>query len=131
MKIRLASPQDETEIRRLLSQDGYAWLRDLDWSAVYPFWLLVEEEKILAMIQMIQGRPVAHLEHLIVDESLPHIKRARAVRTLILSALQILRGAGAQVVAGGIPFKLKHYKKILLKRGGFIVSSGHLVATKI
>ena len=45
----------------------------MDWSEVYPFWLVAEDEKIVGALQIILAKPIGWLEMLVLDTDYPQM----------------------------------------------------------
>lgn len=130
--IRPAYKEDEAVLRHLLEVcDTYHWVDDLDWSEVYPFWALADlKGEIAGAIQICAGKPIGHLEFLLLD-NLSQLDRARVTKALLLNGLQSLKNMGSQVVTGMVPHQEKTYKKMIKNRGGIVVSTGNLMGMKV
>ena len=128
MKIRIAQNEDGPRIGELAAFSGFA-IEGIDWSRVYPFWLVAERDKIIiGALQIILSCPIGWLEMLSVDPELSHIQRAKTTKALVNGGLLSLKRFGAQVAMWSVPFELKSYKKILKKRGAVVTSSGNQLA---
>jgi len=130
IKCRVATPEDAPRIKELLCNKGDEWLRDLDWSNPET-WMVAENGKVEALIQLCPGKPIAHLEHLIINEALSHIEKGKIFKVIMLTCTAALRQTGAELITGSIPFELKAYKEVLQKRGGWVVTSGHMIALRL
>ncbi len=127
MNVRLAQDADGSRIGELARHSGFT-VDGLDWSEVHPFWLVAEREgEIVGAIQIILAKPIGWLEMLVLESDLSHRDRARAVKSLVTAGLTSLKGFGAQLVMGAVPFEEKSYKRALKKRGAVVTSSGNVL----
>ncbi|MES0339848.1 MAG: hypothetical protein ABUK15_07315 [Anaerolineales bacterium] len=111
--IRLARNEDGKRLEELASKQVG---KGLDWSNVYPYWLVAEKEgKIIGCLSVALGKPVGRLDILALDDSLSPHSRSRAVRGLILQGMATLKADGSTACLSVVPFKLKAYKRILKK----------------
>ncbi len=117
MNIRLAKDDDGQRIGELARASGFA-IEGIDWSSVYPHWLVAEHKgELVGAIQVILSKPVGWLEILSVDPDLPHRKKALAVKELTNYGMLSLKAFGSQLVMGVIPNELESYQRVVLKRG--------------
>ena len=131
VEVRLAEDVDGPAIGRLVVQAGFA-VATLDWSKVYPYWLVADrEDRVVGCIQVCMGLPIARLELMATDPELSNRARARVVKALLIHGLAMLKREGAEIAAGVVPGKLKGYQKILLHRGAIIIWSGDLFAKRL
>lgn len=137
MKIRMAQDDDGETIRELVTGAGFS-IDDLDWSRVYPYWLVAESfdkssggAGVIGCIQVCIGLPVGRLEMLGVARVLSDSQRAKAVKALLLYGAATLQQAGAGLAMGVIPFELRAYTKILTRRGVRVVNRGNIVAKRL
>lgn len=128
MNIRLALNEDGSRLRELvaLTQADIEWL---DWSDIYPHWLVAEKnDQIVGCINLAVSKPIGRLDLLAVDPSLGPHARGRTVRALILRGLATLKHAGCSASLSQIPFELKAYKKLLKKHfGAAVIGQGNMV----
>lgn len=118
------------EIKSLVNKAGF--LTKLDWSDIYPFWLVaIAENKIVGCLQVCPGKPVGRLEMLAVDQEYTHQKKAKVVSMLLTVGVRTLKAHGAQMVTGHVGFEDKGYKRMLKKRGCEVISSGNMMAMVI
>ncbi len=130
MKIRIARNEDGSRVGELAKLSGFA-IEGIDWSEVYPFWLVVEDEKIVGALQIILAKPIGWLEMLVLDPDLTPLARARTVKQLASAGMTALKRFGTQIVMFSVPFEEKAYKKILKKRGAVVTSSGNVLAKRL
>lgn len=129
MKIRLAQNDDGPHIGQLARHSGFTV--DMDWSEVYPFWLVAEDEKIIGALQIILAKPIGWLEMLVLNPDLTQTTRARVVRRLASAGMIALKRFGSQVVMFSIPYEEKSYKRALKKRGAVVTSSGNVMCKRL
>lgn len=129
--VRLASNSDGATIHRLVTDSGFA-VEDIDWSVVYPYWLVAEQNgDVVGCIQVCIGVPIGRLEMLSVRADLSHMLRAAIVKSLLLAGAATLKKAGAQMVSGMIPFEMKSYKRLLQRRGCVSIGVGNMMARRL
>lgn len=132
VSIRLAKNEEGTEIYDLVRENGFK-IDGLDWSDIYPFWLVAEnkEEKIIGCLQVCVSRPIGHIEMLSVKPDVIPMEKAIVVKSLLIAATITLKKGGAQLASGMIPFEMKSYKKLLKKRGCVVIASGNLMVKRL
>ena len=132
IEIGLASNDDGSRLRELSKQAGFLSADDLDWSDIYPYWLVARiKGEVMGCIQIAMSKPVGYAEMLNIDQSVGHKSRVLMVKELVLQANATLARGGASMVFGMIPFELKSYKKILKKHGAVVVASGNVLAKRL
>lgn len=128
--IRLALNEDGQRVEELASkQTGPG----LNWSEVYPYWLVAEKEgKIIGCLNVAPSKPVGRLDFLSLDESLNPHTRSKAVRGLILQGIATLMAGGSTASVSIVPFELKTYKKILKKHfGAIVIGQGNMIIKRL
>lgn len=128
MNIRLATNEDGKRIKELIATTQ-ADIEGLDWSDIYPYWLVAEKDrKIVGCINVAVSRPIGRLDFLAIDPRLrPHAK-GRTVRALILQGLATLKQAGCSALISQIPFELRDYKRLLKRHfGAVVIGQGNMV----
>ena len=131
MTVRMAQDTDGETIRELVDAAGFS-IDGLDWSKVYPYWLVAENGAgVVGCIQVCVGLPVGHLELMGTSQALSDSQRAKAVKALLLYGSATLQQAGAQLAMGVIPFEMRSYTKILKRRGAVVVSRGNVIAKRL
>jgi len=128
LKIRLANDTEGLKISDLIDYpDG------LDWSRVYPYWLVAEkDERIVGCLSVALCRPIGILDQLAVDPDLGPHARGRAVRELIATGMTTLKADGASACVSMIPFHLKSYKRLLKKHfGAEVMTQGNIVMARL
>lgn len=127
MKIRIATDDDAPRIRELVNPHI-----DMNWSAVYPYWLVCEREGIVGCINVCMSKPIGVLDQLGVDPELGPHARAKVVRELIMQGQATLRKAGAEASISLIPFSQRSYKRALKKHfGAEVVGQGNIVMARL
>ena len=125
--ITLAGNGDAEDVQRLVLAAGFE-VPGLDWSRIYPHWLVAKiGDRIVGCVEVLLGRPIGRLEVLSIERGLNRREHATVLQSLIFQGMLTLRGYGAELVSSMIPFEDKAWKKVLVKRGGVITSSGHIV----
>ena len=128
--IRLALNEDGPRVEELASpQTGPG----LDWSGIYPYWLVAEKEgKIIGCLNVALSKPVGRLDILAIDNSLSPHARGKAVRELILQGIATLKASGSTACLSIVPFKLKSYKRILKKHfNAVVVEQGNVIIRRL
>ena len=127
ISIRLATNDEGPIIKGFVAATGF--VEDyLDWSQIFPFWLVAEVEgEIVGCLQVCPSRPIGRLEFLYTVPELSHKMRSLVVWQLIVTGKEVLRHEGAQLVSAVIPFELKSYKRLLKRRGAITALSGNLM----
>ena len=129
--VRLAQNPEGQQIKQLATESGFG-IEDLDWSIVYPYWIVAEHEAIMTgAIQVCPSLPVGRLEMLCTPRELSHRMRAQTVKSLLLAGLEALRQHGSTMASGIIPFEMKSYKRMVKKRGGMVVANGNVMMWKL
>lgn len=129
--IRLAVNEDGERIGELEREGGFV-IEDVDWSQVYPYWLVYEKDgQVMGCIQVAPARPFGRLDMLAVDQSLDGHARGRAVLSLLIAGANTIKRDGAQYAFSIIGFRHKSYKRALKKRGLVILDQGHVMAMNL
>lgn len=126
--IRLAENSDGESLRELLAK-SHGEIVGLDWSDIYPYWLVAEKEnRIVGCINLAPSKPIGRLDLLAIDPDLGPHARGKVVRALILQGLSTLKHQGCSGSVSSIPFNLRAYKKILKKHfGAIVIGQGNMV----
>lgn len=128
--VGLATNEEGPAIQRLIEESGFK--EDLDWNDIEPYWLIaLHEDKIIGAIQVCPGKPIGRLEMLTTENNLSGTQRAQVVARLLEQGIKTLKIHGSQMAAGLIDFKLKSYKRLIKRRGGWVMATGNLLGTKI
>ncbi len=132
IRVEIAGNEDGQRIKKLVLDSGVASVEDLDWADIHPYWLkALRGPRIVGAIQVLPGKPIGRLELLAVDDKLPHRIRAKVVMELLMQGFGVLKGHGAQMASGMLPFEARSYKRILKKRGGVVILSGNTMAFRL
>ena len=126
--IRLARNEDGPRISDLVFQP-----LDLDWSDVYPYWLVYEKDgDIVGCLNVSLSKPIGRLDFLGLDDSLNSHARGKVVRELVFQGIATLKADGSQACLSVIPFELKSYKRILKKHFNAIVAGqGNMIMKRL
>lgn len=131
LNIRMAQNTDGETIQSLVQHAGFT-IDGIDWSDVYPYWLVAENGAgVIGCIQVLPAKPMGWLEMLGTDQALSDPQRAKAVKALVIAGSAMLKQAGAQLAIGVIPFEMRSYTKILKRRGARVVSRGNIIAKRL
>lgn len=123
--LRLAADGDGGTIANLCAACGYHALDNVDWSRVYPYWLVAEiDGLILGAIQVAFSLPVGRIEFLAIEPELGIRDRAMLVRALAAQAQSTLRQGGCSLASFMIPDHLDSYRAILERRGAVVLFEG-------
>ncbi len=129
--IRLATSEDGAAIERLVRQGGFP-IDGLDWSQVYPHWLVSENGAgINGCIQVCATLPIGRLEMLGIDDSLSHRVKAVVFRNLVIYGLTCLQASGCQALWSLVPFEMKGFKKMLKRRGAVVITNGNVLLKRL
>lgn len=128
--IRLAQNEDGERIEELASKQVGA---GLDWSEIYPYWLVYEKDgKIMGCLNIAPSKPVGRLDLLAIDDSLSPHARSKAVRSLIIQGIATLKAGGSTACLSVVPFKLRSYKKILKKHfNATVAGQGNMIIARL
>jgi len=131
MNVRFATNDEGLRVAELLDVSGFT-IDDLDWSEIYPNWLIAEEnEEVIGCLQIIPSKPVGWLELLSLERNMGKKRKARAVKALVSNGAALLKGMGAQVAMGVIPADLGEYIKVLEHRGAREANRGIILAKRL
>lgn len=131
VNIRLAENADGATIEKLSREGGFN-VDGLDWSDIYPHWLVAENGNgIIGCIQVSLGKPIGRLEMMCIDSDLTHRERAMTVKHLALSGAATLKKYGGQVMMIVVPFEMKSWKKVLKKRGAEVAFQGNTMIKRL
>jgi len=132
IEIALAQNEDGDRLRELVKQAGFLSADELDWSDIYPYWLVARiKGEVMGCIQIAMSKPVGYAEMLSIDQSVGHKTRALMVRELVLQANATLAKDGVSMVVGLISFELKSFKRILKKHGAKVIRTGNVLAKRL
>lgn len=118
-------------IAELLDLNGYNFPVEMDWSEVFPFWLVaVLDGVIVGCVQVVMGKPLGSAEFLAVKPGLPNRYRVLCVRDLTVAAMACLRMQGCYMAFTFTPFERKDYKEILKNKFGAVAASSGTIMVK-
>jgi len=127
--VNFATDEDGPLIGKLVKNNGFKI--KADWSKV-PNWLIARDgEKIVGCLQILIGKPVARGEMLATDPKLLGAKRAQVAWRLIVAANAIFKINGCQYASMMILFDNKHFKRLLKKRGAWVMGQGNIMMARI
>ena len=130
--ITLADDTDAPAVRALVADSGYDYLLDCDWTRIAPWWLLaILRDQPVGCIQMGASMPIGRLEYLCIARSLRHADRARVAYQLMHFGMAYLRQTGCSMVQGIVGHPYEGWVNRLVRRGGFVVVSGDMVARRL
>ena len=131
IEIRMAQDDDGETIHELVTGAGFS-IDDLDWSRVYPHWLVAENGAgVVGCVQVCPSLPVGRLEMMGTSKALSNSQRAKTVKALLLYGAATLQQAGAGLAMGVIPFEMRSYTRILKRRGAVVVNRGNIIAKRL
>lgn len=123
--VRLARPDEGPMIGAMMQAYGgpsWAWL---DWSQVYPYWLLGElDGEPRGCVMVNPGQPFGRVEFLAVDPTLPHASKAILCRDLCYAGVASCQQMGSQAVLSNIDTGDAAWRQIAEKRGWFSIGEG-------
>lgn len=129
--IRAATNADGERIGWLLWQAGFT-IDGIDWSRVEPNWIVAEHEgRIVGAIQVLPGVPIAVMERLSIEQTLPKRLKAVLARELCYEGCRVLRAMGAQFVSGMVIEERHGFRNVLERRGVRKLITGHLYMLKV
>lgn len=128
IKVRLAIDEEGQAVGDFARHCGFDPATPLDWSNVYPYWIIAEREgEWLGLVNMAHSRPIGRLEIMCLDPDLSPPDKGITVRQLFLAGRILLRQSGSTVAASMVGFDLKSFKKACKKRGGVVVDTGNMI----
>ena len=134
INIRLAAgPEDGAELGHLAALGGFFTAGfDLDWSDVFPHWIIAEVEgDIAGAIQVCPGKPIARLEWLLIHPRYRHRMRAQIAKALWYAGLGTLKRAGAQMASSLIEFDDPGTKAVLEHRAAVEIGQGRIMIKRL
>ena len=130
VRIRLASNKDGKKIKELVTSAGFNI--DIPFDDIYPFWLVAEyQNEIVGCLQVCVGKPIGRLEMLATKKPLPHKIKTITVLHLMATGTNTLKESGVTMVSSMVSFKMKSFKRILQRYGGFTLTTGNLMGKKL
>lgn len=116
--IRVAQPHEGVVVKELYEACGGAHGDYLDWSEVFPYWLIGDVDGIPSGIVMAgPGKPFGRVDFLYTIPSLSKRHKALLSRDLGFAAAETCRRLGASAVVSTIRLDEPSWKKIAQKRG--------------
>lgn len=123
--VRLATPQEGPLVQHLVAASGGPAWDWLDWSQVYPYWLIGEVNGIpQGTIMVCPGRPFGRMDYLAIAPGVPLRHRAQLCRDLSYAGIATCSRLGAQVVVSNIDMTDQVWKRIAEKRGWVATGEG-------
>ena len=129
MKVRFASNAEAPRIRELVEETQK--IIGLDWSEIYPYWLVAEKDGIVGCLNISMSKPLARMELLSLDPKLGHYAKGRVALALIYRGFGILKGEGADGILFIVSFADKSFKRIIKRHGGIVMAQGNLMVRKL
>jgi hypothetical protein len=121
----LAHPDEGSVVRQIVVDGGGPTWDWLDWSQVYPYWLIGEVDGVArGVIMASPGKPFGRAEYLCLDPSLPHRQKALLAKQLSYGAVAQCMMWGSQCVNSEIATHDTAWAKIAEKRGWVQVGTG-------
>lgn len=123
--VRLAQSHEGTLIQRLVHEGGGPAWDWLDWSQVYPYWLIGELDGIAhGTIMVSPGKPFGRVECLCVNPALPKKHKALLSRDLGYAGIACCRAQGSQAVWSNFDQADMQWAQIAARRGWHPVGHG-------
>lgn len=129
--IRAATNADGERIGWLAWQAGFT-IDGIDWSRVEPNWIVaVQHNSLIGALQVLPGVPIAVMERLCIEQTLPKRTKAIVTKELMYEGCRILKSMGAQFVSGMVIDARKDFCKVLERRGVRKLTTGHLYLLRV
>lgn len=123
--VRLARPGEGLVVRQIVADGGGPNWDWLDWSQVYPYWLLGEINGVPhGAIMVCPGRPFGRMDYLAIAPGVSLRHRAQLCRDLSYAGIATCSRLGAQVVVSNIDMTDQVWKRIAEKRGWVATGEG-------
>lgn len=123
--IRLAGKHEGPLVKHLFTQGGGPAWDWLDWSHVYPYWLIGEVDgHPKGTIMVHPGTPFGRMEFLTLDQTLPLKTKARLCRDLSYAGIASCKQMGAQAVISNIDSGDRSWSRIAARRGWVSTGEG-------
>lgn len=123
--IRLATPEEGPLVYTTYLAGGGVDVPCLDWSSVYPYWLLGLYAGVpVGTIMVSPGKPFGRTDFLYVTRALPKRVRALLLRDLSYAGVEACRRAGSTGVLSTIADDDSAWLRIALRRGWVPVCTG-------
>ena len=132
IKIEIADDGVAPEVERLSKSNHFefeGW--DIDWSQVYPSWLVAFiGGEMVGCVQVLPGIPLGRLEFLSVNMDLKREIRREIAKKLDLAGLATLKSQGSQGAAATIPFDRPGFRDLVESLGGTDINEGWIVVQR-
>lgn len=123
--VRLARNDEGPVIHQLMQQGGAPDFGWVDWSQVYPYWLVGEVNGTVKGCVMVNpGQPFGRVEFLAVEGTLPHHEKAILCRDLCYAGVASCQQMGSQAVMSNIDTGDGAWRQIAEKRGWVVTGEG-------
>lgn len=130
--VRLAQPHEGKLVERLVIQGGGATYPWMDWSDVFPYWIIGEVNgEARGVIMAGPGKPFGRLEYLCLDPSLPKKQKAVLARDLSYAGVASLKAMGSQASLSHIDHTDEAWERIAQKRGWVSTGFGTFLLKRI
>ena len=130
--IRLAQPDEGPLVGRMVRLYGGPQWDWLDWSQVYPYWLIGEVRGVpRGTVMAAPGVPFGRMECLCVDPTLPHRQKALLVRQLSYAGIASCQQMGSQAVFSTINRLDEGWNHIAQARGWVPMDEGTLLVKRV
>ena len=130
--VRLALADEGPLVGHLVAQHGGPQWDWLDWTQVYPYWLIGEVEGVpRGTIMAVPGIPFGRVEFLCVDATLSHRQKAVLARDLGYAAIASCQLMGSQAVLSTINAPGTGWDRIATRRGWVNMGTGTLILKRI
>lgn len=130
--VRLATPDEGPLVQALYEQGGgpsYPWL---DWSEVYPFWLIGEiDGSPSGVVMAMPGKPFGRVDFLYLLPTLSHAEKACLARDLCYAAHDACRTFGSSAMISMIATQDTSWRQIATRRGWQPVCEGSMMCKPI
>ena len=131
VKVRFAHDGEGMAIAQLVHSSHEA-VPNVTWEKVRPHWMVaLKDDEIIGCVQVCYSVPIGRMEFLSFAPNLPYRTRALAVKALLNLGAITLKMAGAQAVAGCIPFADKSFKEMLKDNGCVLYHSANVLGKKV
>jgi hypothetical protein len=123
--VRLARPDEGPLVGQLVKAwggPGWDWL---DWSNVYPYWLIGEIQGVpCGVIMAVPGKPFGRADFLATDPSLTKRQTAMMARDLGFAAVEACKQFGGQAVLSTFSDQDPSWQRIAHRRGWIPFNAG-------
>jgi len=129
---RLAEPGEGPLVQRLVAQGGGPTWDWLDWSSVYPYWLIGEVDgEPKGCVMASPGLPFGRIEMLCVDQALPKKQKAILVRDLGYAAVASCKAMGCKAVLATVGYGDESWAGVMKRRGWREIDFGSFLVKRI